>query len=183
MQSEKKDLKKIFLALYSNQSYWASHEYWGWLVAVGQGILGCDLVGFHIEDYCINFLDCCQRGLGCRVDRSRSVPTIGSLHGIYALSPSWLPLPLPLPLEIIAELFGAEREKPVINLTKNNLWGPPSQIYNIKSPVLRYNSDSSSIFRNLTLMPDLISLFKYLTYIGQDLRLRQHYKSFSYWLI
>jgi hypothetical protein len=35
-----------------------------------QGILGCDLVGFHIEDYCINFIDCCQRGLGCRVDRS-----------------------------------------------------------------------------------------------------------------
>ena len=34
-----------------------------------QGILGCDLVGFHIEDYCINFIDCCQRGLGCRVDK------------------------------------------------------------------------------------------------------------------
>ncbi|CAG0900701.1 unnamed protein product, partial [Darwinula stevensoni] len=28
-----------------------------------------DLVGFHIEDYCRNFLDCCQRRLGCRVDR------------------------------------------------------------------------------------------------------------------
>ena len=36
---------------------------------VCQGILGCDLVGFHIDDYCINFVDCCQRGLGCRVDR------------------------------------------------------------------------------------------------------------------
>ena len=34
-----------------------------------QGILGCDLVGFHIEDYCLNFIDCVQRGLGCRVDR------------------------------------------------------------------------------------------------------------------
>ena len=30
---------------------------------------GCDLVGFHIEDYCRNFLDCCHRRLGCRVDR------------------------------------------------------------------------------------------------------------------
>ena len=27
------------------------------------------MVGFHIEDYCLNFIDCCQRGLGCRVDR------------------------------------------------------------------------------------------------------------------
>lgn len=25
-------------------------------------------MGFHIEDYCANFLDCCQRRLGCRVD-------------------------------------------------------------------------------------------------------------------
>jgi len=33
--------------------------------------LGCDLVGFHIEDYCINFLDCCQRCLGCRVDKNK----------------------------------------------------------------------------------------------------------------
>ena len=24
-------------------------------------MLGCDLIGFHIEDYCLNFLDCCQR--------------------------------------------------------------------------------------------------------------------------
>jgi len=34
-----------------------------------QGLLGCDLVAFHINDYCINFIDCCERRLGCRVDR------------------------------------------------------------------------------------------------------------------
>ena len=34
---------------------------------------GCDLVGFHIEDYCVNFLDCCQRILGCRVDRKKMI--------------------------------------------------------------------------------------------------------------
>lgn len=27
------------------------------------------MVGFHIEDYCLNFLDCCQRQIECRVDR------------------------------------------------------------------------------------------------------------------
>lgn len=26
------------------------------------------MVGFHIHDYCLNFVDCCQRSLGCRVD-------------------------------------------------------------------------------------------------------------------
>jgi len=34
-----------------------------------QGMLACDMVGFHIEDYCLNFIGCCQRRLGCRVDR------------------------------------------------------------------------------------------------------------------
>lgn len=29
-----------------------------------------DSVGFHIEDYCLNFIDCCCRRLGCRVDRN-----------------------------------------------------------------------------------------------------------------
>ncbi len=27
------------------------------------------MVAFHIEDYCLNFIDCCHRRLGCRVDR------------------------------------------------------------------------------------------------------------------
>ena len=28
-------------------------------------------MGFHIEDYCLNFLDCCQRCLGCRTDKGK----------------------------------------------------------------------------------------------------------------
>lgn len=28
------------------------------------------MVGFHIEDYCTNFIECCQRRLGCRVDHA-----------------------------------------------------------------------------------------------------------------
>jgi len=35
-----------------------------------QGMLGCDMIAFHIVDYCLNFIDCCQRRLGCRVDRN-----------------------------------------------------------------------------------------------------------------
>ena len=31
---------------------------------------GCDLVGFHIDDYALNFLDCCQRCLGCLTDKN-----------------------------------------------------------------------------------------------------------------
>ena len=34
-----------------------------------QGILGSDLIGFQSSDYALNFLDCCERGLGTRVER------------------------------------------------------------------------------------------------------------------
>jgi len=34
-----------------------------------RGILGCDLIGFHVRGYALNFLDCVERRLGARVDR------------------------------------------------------------------------------------------------------------------
>ncbi|XP_076037355.1 uncharacterized protein LOC143022854 [Oratosquilla oratoria] len=42
-----------------------------WCDELLQGILGCDSVGFHVEDYCLNFIDCCQRRLGYRIDREQ----------------------------------------------------------------------------------------------------------------
>ncbi len=33
------------------------------------GLLACDLIGFHVEGYATNFLDCAERLLGARVDR------------------------------------------------------------------------------------------------------------------
>ncbi|ODN05304.1 Bifunctional trehalose-6-phosphate synthase/phosphatase [Orchesella cincta] len=50
---------------------WDIMRIFPWDDEILEGILGCDLVGFHIDDYCLNFLDCCQRRLGCRVDRNR----------------------------------------------------------------------------------------------------------------
>ena len=40
---------------------WDIMRIFPWGDEILQGMLGCDLVGFHIEDYCLNFLDCCQR--------------------------------------------------------------------------------------------------------------------------
>ena len=53
--------------------------------------LGCDLVGFHIEDYCLNFIDCCQRGLGCRVDRK----SLLAEHGGRTVRVRALPIGIP----------------------------------------------------------------------------------------
>ena len=33
-----------------------------------EGLLGNDLLGFHLEQYCRNFLECAERALGAQVD-------------------------------------------------------------------------------------------------------------------
>ena len=42
-----------------------------WVDEILMGVLGCDLVGFHTEDYCLNFVDCCQRLLGSQLNRKK----------------------------------------------------------------------------------------------------------------
>jgi trehalose 6-phosphate synthase len=46
-----------------------------WAAELLIGILGADLVTFHTQSYCNNFLECCERLLECRVDRDRQSVT------------------------------------------------------------------------------------------------------------
>jgi trehalose 6-phosphate synthase len=46
-----------------------------WSTEILIGILGADLVTFHTQSYCNNFLECCERLLECRVDRDRQSVT------------------------------------------------------------------------------------------------------------
>ncbi|KAA0197795.1 trehalose 6-phosphate synthase [Hyalella azteca] len=62
-----------------------------WASQLLQGILGCDSVGFHLEDYCINFIDCCHRILGCRVDRKKRLIE----HNKRSVSVHPLPISIP----------------------------------------------------------------------------------------
>lgn len=55
-------------------------------------------MGFHIEDYCLNFIDCCCRRLGCRVDRnSMLVELTGRTVHVKAL-------PIGIPFERFVQL-------------------------------------------------------------------------------
>lgn len=36
------------------------------------------MISFHIEDYCLNFVDCCWRALGCRVNREKFLVEYGN---------------------------------------------------------------------------------------------------------
>uniref|UniRef100_A0A6A7FPD3 Alpha,alpha-trehalose-phosphate synthase [UDP-forming]-like n=2 Tax=Hirondellea gigas TaxID=1518452 RepID=A0A6A7FPD3_9CRUS len=79
-----------------------------------QNILGCDSIGFHLEDYCLNFIDCCHRRLGCRIDRQRMLIE----HNSRTVSVH--PLPISIPYERFESL-----SKTAEAVVKNN---PEEQI-------------------------------------------------------
>lgn len=64
------------------------------------------MVGFHIQDYCLNFIDCCQRNLGCRVDRKNLLVELGGRTVRIR------PLPIGVPFDRFVEL--AEHAKPLL---------------------------------------------------------------------
>ena len=71
-----------------------------WDNQVLKGLLGCDMVGFHIEDYCLNFLDCCARQLPaeCTVDRKNlTVQYDGRCVSVR-------PLPIGIPFDRFSQL-------------------------------------------------------------------------------
>ncbi|KAI5711313.1 hypothetical protein M8J76_000490 [Diaphorina citri] len=80
---------------------WDIFRLFPWSDEILQGMLGCDMVGFHIEDYCLNFVDCCQRRLGCRVDRKNLLVE----HGGRTVRIR--PLPIAIPYERFVQLAQA----------------------------------------------------------------------------
>ena len=52
-----------------------------------QGLLACDLIGFHVDGYARNFLDCVERVLGARVDRKSRVVEYGDLTSQVGVFP------------------------------------------------------------------------------------------------
>jgi trehalose 6-phosphate synthase/phosphatase len=47
-----------------------------WAKALLRGVLAADLVGFHVEGYVRNFLDCAQRLVGATIDRRRQLVSV-----------------------------------------------------------------------------------------------------------
>ncbi|XP_014261998.1 alpha,alpha-trehalose-phosphate synthase [UDP-forming]-like [Cimex lectularius] len=77
---------------------WDIMRLFPWDDVILQGIMACDFVGFHIEDYCLNFIDCCSRRLGCRVDRNKMlVELAGRTIHVKAL-------PIGIPFERFVQL-------------------------------------------------------------------------------
>ncbi|CAH0561444.1 unnamed protein product [Brassicogethes aeneus] len=94
---------------------WDIFRLFPWSDEILQGMLGCDMVGFHITDYCLNFVDCCQRNLGCRVDRKNLLVE----HGGRAVRVR--ALPIGIPFDRFVEL--AEKAPVVLNTNQKIILG------------------------------------------------------------
>ncbi|KAA0197793.1 hypothetical protein HAZT_HAZT006088 [Hyalella azteca] len=82
---------KIAFFLHIPFPSWDIMRLFPWDDELLQNILCADFIGFHIEDYCFNFIDCCQRRLGCRTDRARMLVE----HNNRTVSVRALPISIP----------------------------------------------------------------------------------------
>nr|CAH7737629.1 unnamed protein product [Callosobruchus chinensis] len=114
--AEEKELKcKLGFFLHIPFPPWDIFRLFPWSDEILQGMLGCDMVGFHITDYCLNFVDCCQRNLGCRVDRKNLLVE----HGGRTVRVR--PLPIGIPFERFVEL--AEKAPRVMSTNQKIILG------------------------------------------------------------
>jgi trehalose 6-phosphate synthase/phosphatase len=74
-----------------------------WRSELLEGMLGADLIGFHTRSYVVQFLNCCERILGCRVDRTRDQVT--TAHGAVRVGA----FPLGIPADYFATLAASPR--------------------------------------------------------------------------
>ena len=90
--AEERDIPcKIGFFLHIPFPPWDMIKIFPWHDLILQGVLGCDLVGFQISDYCLNFIDSCGRGLGCRVEREALLVEHGGRKVARCLALSYIP--------------------------------------------------------------------------------------------
>ncbi|XP_022207615.2 trehalose-6-phosphate synthase [Nilaparvata lugens] len=82
---------KIGFFLHSTFPPWDVFKILPWADEVLQSLLESDLIAFNIQAYCLNFVDCCQRCLGCRVDRDKLLVENGSRSVCVRAMPIGIP--------------------------------------------------------------------------------------------
>ncbi|BES87211.1 synthase [Nesidiocoris tenuis] len=89
-----------------------------WADEILQGMLACDLVGMHLQDYCINFIDCCSRGLGTRVDAKDMIVEHGGRYVRIAPLPIGIPYDRFRTLAVSAKRTIPEEKKVVLGVDR-----------------------------------------------------------------
>jgi trehalose 6-phosphate synthase len=82
---------------------WEIYRACPWRRELLEGLLGNDLLGFHLEQYCRNFLECAERALGAQVDT-----TAGTVE--YAEHVTWVrPFPISIDYDAWEQLARGQR--------------------------------------------------------------------------
>lgn len=82
---------------------WEIYRACPWRRELLEGLLGNDLLGFHVEQYCRNFLECAERVLGAQVD-----VTAGTVE--YAGHVTWVrPFPISIDYDAWEQLARGQR--------------------------------------------------------------------------
>src|SRR5262245_57624462 len=82
---------------------WEVYRVCPWRRELLEGLLGNDLLGFHLEQHCKNFLECAERVLGAHVDAQAGVVE-------YAGHATWVrPFPISIDADWWATLAGSRR--------------------------------------------------------------------------
>ena len=79
-----------------------------WEDDIIKGMLGCDVIGFHVQDYCTNFLECCQRSLRLTVEKEQML--VESWDGRFVLVRA---LPISIPYEKFRQMASNHQRKTV----------------------------------------------------------------------
>ena len=80
-----------------------------WQRELLDGLLGADLIGFHIQAHCNNFLDTVDRSLECRIDREHFSVTRDGHHSLVQTFPISVAVNPPEAASISGELPHLER--------------------------------------------------------------------------
>jgi trehalose 6-phosphate synthase/phosphatase len=66
-----------------------------WSKQLLEGVLGCDVIGFHDDDYCVNFLDCCNRLMGYLVEKNDKGEMLVEKNDGRVVSVKEMPISIP----------------------------------------------------------------------------------------
>lgn len=141
---------------------WPNPEAFGicpWKKELLRGMLGADLIGFHTQFHCNNFLDTVDRFLEARVDRENFSVTIQG-HVCY-VKPFSISVEWPTQYEIPVDKFAAEREELLseLNLPKDIKMGiGVDRVDYTKGIIERFRS----VERLLDQHPELVGKFVFV---------------------
>lgn len=156
---------------------WPNSETFGicpWRDEILDGMLGADIIGFHTQSHCNNFIDTADRFLECRIDKEHSTITHHgkpTLIQAYPISIEWPPSALSA-VGSVEECRAAVREK--YNIPADCKLGVGVERFDYTKGILDRFAAIDSFFNSY---PDKIGKFSFLQIAAPSRSVLPQYKN------